>query len=155
MLAATKHFPEIECGSAPLLISEEIHTPSLPEVDLFSFLQDPTSPAAQAACKQVCVLLIVPLIRFSYKVAEAFRIYGALLVKDPRVTEKENEEFLDLMEAYFGQEVDILLQDARPAYAFQVGVTPSFQEVPRCSFDESCLTKIAAVTSKFLSVSNA
>ena len=35
------------------------------------------------------------------KVAECFHRYGILLVKDPRVDMGDNEEYIDLMEAYF------------------------------------------------------
>ena len=34
--------------------------------------------------------------------------YGALVVKDSRVSETDNETFLDLMEDYFAQPVEIL-----------------------------------------------
>ena len=34
-------------------------------------------------------------------VADALHKYGCLVIKDPRVDQKENNEFLDLMEKYF------------------------------------------------------
>lgn len=35
-------------------------------------------------------------------------MYGALVVKDSRVSESDNESFLNLMEDYFAQPQDIL-----------------------------------------------
>jgi len=35
------------------------------------------------------------------KVAESLHKFGILIWKDPRVVEKDNDEYLDLMEQYF------------------------------------------------------
>jgi hypothetical protein len=35
------------------------------------------------------------------QVAESFHKYGCLIIKDPRVNQKENSQFLDMMEKYF------------------------------------------------------
>lgn len=40
--------------------------------------------------------------------ADALITYGALVVKDSRVSESDNETFLDLMEDYFAQPNDLL-----------------------------------------------
>lgn len=102
-----------------------ISTPkSVPTVDLAPFLANPQSPEAVEACLQV---------------AAAFHEYGAIIIRDPRVTEEDNETFLNQMEAYFGQPHDAKMEDARPEYAYQVGVTPELTETPRCSFDPDCL----------------
>ena len=58
------------------------------------------------------------------KVAEALHKYGLCVVRDPRVDENHNSQFLDMMERYF--EISDGIRDARPEYAFQVGVTPEF-----------------------------
>jgi len=63
------------------------------------------------------------------KVAEAFHKYGVCIVKDPRVQEKHNNTFLDMMERYF--EGSDGKRDARPEHHYQVGVTPSYVEKPR------------------------
>lgn len=55
--------------------------------------------------------------------AEALIRYGALIVKDSRVSEDANSRFLDVMEDYFAQDEEALRADARPEYHFQVGVT--------------------------------
>lgn len=55
--------------------------------------------------------------------AEALIRYGALIVKDSRVSEDANSRFLDVMEDYFDQDEEALKADARPEYHFQVGVT--------------------------------
>jgi hypothetical protein len=58
------------------------------------------------------------------KVAQALHKYGVCVVRDPRVKESDNNRFLDMMERYF--EISDGIRDARPEYAFQVGVTPEF-----------------------------
>lgn len=62
-------------------------------------------------------------------VAEALHKYGCLIIKDPRVNQKENAEFLDMMEKYFAKRSVDLYQgrqvaDIYPNYDFQVGATP-------------------------------
>ncbi|CAG8515581.1 5823_t:CDS:1 [Acaulospora morrowiae] len=98
-------------------------TDALPIVDLELYLNDKYSPLAIKECK---------------KAANALVDYGALLVKDPRVTEKDNSRFLDLMEDYFAQPFEVKLKDARPEFSYQVGVTPGFKEEPRCYRDPNC-----------------
>jgi isopenicillin N synthase-like dioxygenase len=51
------------------------------------------------------------------------------VVRDPRVDEKDNNIFVDMMERYF--EGSDGKRDARPEFSFQVGVTPEFTERPR------------------------
>lgn len=65
------------------------------------------------------------------KVIQCLSTYGILIVRDPRVTEKENEAFLDMMESYFEQDVEVKLNDTRPKYHYQVGVTPEKTELPK------------------------
>ena len=60
-----------------------------------------------------------------------FHKYGILIVKDPRVSEEDNDSFLDMLEEYYQQDENIILKDARPEYSYQAGVTPSFVELPR------------------------
>ncbi|RHY29764.1 hypothetical protein DYB32_005917 [Aphanomyces invadans] len=63
------------------------------------------------------------------KVAECLHKFGVLVVRDPRATEADNNRFLDLMERYF--ERTDFVEDARPEYSYQVGVTPEQQEKAR------------------------
>lgn len=63
------------------------------------------------------------------KAALALHKYGVLVCKDPRVVEADNDRFVDMMERYF--EGSDGVRDARPEFAYQVGVTPSFVERPR------------------------
>ncbi|ORZ41368.1 hypothetical protein BCR44DRAFT_1422665 [Catenaria anguillulae PL171] len=93
---------------------------ALPVVDLGTYIADPTSPAAKAECA---------------KAAEALKTYGALLVRDPRVPESANHEFLDMLEAYFEQPHDVKLQDVKPELSYQIGATPEFTEEPMCFRD--------------------
>lgn len=72
------------------------------------------------------------------KVVESLRNTGCLIVRDPLVTEEDNNRFLDLMESYFEQENSIKLEDARPELGYQVGVTPEGKEVAKCAKSKHC-----------------
>jgi len=92
-------------------------TLSGPEVvDISSFLKDPNSPAAIDACK---------------KMAKTLEETSCLIIKDPRVTEDDNNKFLDLMESYWLQPRDVKMQDVHPELHYQVGATPENTEIPR------------------------
>lgn len=99
----------------------------LPIVDLDIFRINPESPEAQAECT---------------KAAEALIAYGALIVRDSRVTEQHNEKFLSLLEDYFAQPTEVLQQDERAEFGYQVGVTLENTEKPKCAVDEPCLRVI-------------
>ncbi|KAJ3111438.1 hypothetical protein HDU96_005698 [Phlyctochytrium bullatum] len=101
---------------------------NLPVVDITPFLKDPTSAEAIAECK---------------KAAETLEKYSALCIKDPRVSEDKNSEFLDLMEDYFAQPLEDKLVDTRPELGYQVGATPELTEVPRCGRDDDCLERVS------------
>ncbi|KAJ3315036.1 hypothetical protein HDV04_004836 [Boothiomyces sp. JEL0838] len=99
----------------------------LPVIDLQPYINVPNSEAAQKECK---------------KLAEAITTYSAFAIRDPRVTEQENSDFLDLMEDYFNQSHEQKLKDARPELHYQVGSTPECTELPRCGRDESCIDRV-------------
>ncbi|CAG8646992.1 4718_t:CDS:1 [Acaulospora colombiana] len=103
-------------------------TDILPIIDLGLYLRGKNDPLAVEECK---------------KAANALVDYGALLLKDPRVTEEDNSQFLNLMEDYFAQPYEKKLKDARPDLSYQVGVTPGFTEEPICNRDPKCLDMIA------------
>ena len=63
--------------------------------------------------------------------AASLRSLGLLLVRDSRASAADNDSFLDMMEAYFSQPAAAVAADERPALSFQVGSTPSHQELPR------------------------
>lgn len=65
---------------------------SVPQVDLTSFVKDGNTEN----CK---------------KVAESFHKFGALAIKDPRVSFEKNEVFLDLMENYFEDRAEKLARN--------------------------------------------
>ena len=95
----------------------------LPTIELRYFLDNSDSQESKDQCKLL---------------ADALHRYGAIIIRDPRVTESHNDTFLSQMEQYFSQPHKIKMQDARPEYAYQVGVTPENIETPRCTFDPSC-----------------
>ena len=57
--------------------------------------------------------------------------YGAVLIRDPRVSAADSASFVDMMEQYFAQSREEKLLDVRPQYAHQVGATPDHTERPR------------------------
>lgn len=69
--------------------------------------------------------------------AESLRSAGAVVVRDPRCTEVDNNTFLDMMERYFGQQRDEKMKQARPDLHYQVGVTPNDVEKPVALMDPS------------------
>ena len=75
----------------------------------------------------------------SLQAADALITYGALLLKDQRVSENDNANFLDLQEDYFAQPISDLKKDERPEFSYQVGVTLENTEKPKCAVDEPCL----------------
>lgn len=80
-----------------------------------------------------------------HQTAEALIRFGALIVKDSRVSEDANNAFLDVMEDYFDQPTADLSKDARPQYHFQVGVTLENTEKPKCHSSDSCQAVIASL----------
>ncbi|THH06724.1 hypothetical protein EW145_g3885 [Phellinidium pouzarii] len=104
---------------------------SLPIIDIDIFLSEQReSQAAVAECKKA-------------RVADALITYGALLVRDSRVSEDDNNNFLDLIEDYFAQPEETLRKDERPELSYQVGVTLENTEKPKCAVDDPCLQVIA------------
>ncbi|KAM6498551.1 hypothetical protein JOM56_006499 [Amanita muscaria] len=97
----------------------------LPIIDLGCYLSsDPKSEQVLQQCK---------------KAADALITYGALLLRDSRVSEEDNSTFLDLLEDYFNQPEADLKKDERPELSYQVGVTLENTEKPKCAVHEPCL----------------
>lgn len=100
----------------------------LPVIDLDVYLNNPVdSPEVKAECEKAATALIT---------------YGALVLHDSRVAEKDNETFLDLLEDYFAQPEEDLRKDERPELSWQIGVTLENTEKPKCAVDEPCLNVI-------------
>ncbi|KAF3762017.1 Clavaminate synthase-like protein [Cryphonectria parasitica EP155] len=101
----------------------------LPIINLDLFLDQPhDSPAVVAECDRA---------------ADALITYGALLLHDSRVSEQDNNDFLDLLEDYFAQPEEALKKDERPELGYQIGATLENTEKPKCAVDEPCLDIIA------------
>ena len=62
---------------------------------------------------------------------------------DSRVSEEDNNVFLDLVENYFAQPLQELRKDEHPEILYQVGVTLENTEKPKCAVDQPCLDIIA------------
>ncbi|KAI2470779.1 Clavaminate synthase-like protein [Annulohypoxylon bovei var. microspora] len=110
------------------LVAAEEPSMDLPVIDLDVYLNNPvSSPAVQEE---------------SARAARALITYGALVLHDSRVSESDNEAFLDLLEDYFAQPAEALTRDERPELGYQVGVTLENTEKPKCAVDEPCLRVI-------------
>nr|CCA15040.1 conserved hypothetical protein [Albugo laibachii Nc14] len=68
-------------------------------------------------------------VRMCALAADTLHRYGALCIKDNRVSTSDNDRFLDMIEHYY--ETSDFEQDARPNLHYQVGVTPEYIERPR------------------------
>jgi len=69
-------------------------------------------------------------------IEESFRKYGCVILRDPRVNEKHNDEFLDLMERYFesrGKQFynNQKIEEIKPEFNYQVGATGEYTERAR------------------------
>lgn len=100
----------------------------LPIIDLDIYR---SAPPSSAAAQEECA-----------RAARALITYGALVLHDSRVSESDNEAFLDLLEDYFAQPAATLKKDERPELGYQVGVTLENTEKPKCAVDEPCLDVI-------------
>jgi hypothetical protein len=70
------------------------------------------------------------------KVAYSFHKFGICKFKDPRVNEKANNDYIDMVEKYFDYiskkyYAGEVLEDVRPELCYQTGVTPEGQEKAR------------------------
>ncbi len=86
---------------------------TIPLVDISAHLDG--APSAEAAAA----------------LTKALEDYGAVLIRDPRVSAADSAAFVDMMERYFAQPRAEKLRDARPQHAHQVGATPDHTERPR------------------------
>lgn len=70
------------------------------------------------------------------KVAESLQKFGIVIINDPRIEEKDNDEYIEMMEKYFETRGDAFyqkedLKEAHPEIHYQVGVTPEYVEKAR------------------------
>jgi isopenicillin N synthase-like dioxygenase len=99
--------------------STDVSGPAI--VDVGNYLKDSKSEAAVADCK---------------KLAETLRLTSCLIIKDPRVTEEDNNRFLTMMERYYELPHEVKMRDVHPELSYQLGATPEFTEVPRDHVDK-------------------
>jgi len=64
-------------------------------------------------------------------IRESLEKFGAVLVKDGRVSEARNSEFVEMLQKYFSQSREVKLRDVRKELNYQRGVTPDFIERAR------------------------
>ena len=70
------------------------------------------------------------------KAVESFEKYGVMIIKDPRVDQKKNSDFIDQMEKYYEQAGQKfyngeLLTDAKPESGYNIGLVPEGMETAR------------------------
>jgi hypothetical protein len=85
-------------------------------IDVSEFLKDKTSTASLESCKRL---------------AQTLKETSCLIIRDPRVSEEDNNTFLTMMEQYYEQELNEKMKDVHPELHYQLGATPEFVEVPR------------------------
>ncbi|OAY40079.1 uncharacterized protein LOC110625273 [Manihot esculenta] len=83
------------------------------------------------------------------EVSRILRETGALVVKDPRCSADDNDQFIDMMEKYFERPPEFKRLQERPHLHYQVGVTPEGVEVPRSLVDEEMQEALKAMPKEF------
>lgn len=63
---------------------------------------------------------------------------STLVIRDPRVSEEDNNTFLNTLESYFEQNLEAKMDDVYPDLHYQIGATPEGVEHPKCVVDDSC-----------------
>ena len=97
----------------------------LPIVDLDVFLSAQSDQlAVLQECQKVRLVFWPTTVQFLPlpQAADALITYGALLLHDSRVSEEDNDVFLDLIEDYFAQPEAELRKDERPELGYQVSI---------------------------------
>jgi isopenicillin N synthase-like dioxygenase len=95
-------------------------------VDISSFLTNKNDVASKEACKQLARIL---------------KETSCVIIKDPRVSEDDNNKFLDMMERYYDQPEEKKMKDVHPEIYYQLGATPEFVEIPRDHSQTICKLK--------------
>jgi hypothetical protein len=111
-----------------ITLKELTHRPSMDEIpiiDVQAFL-DKTPGLYEEEC---------------LKVAECLHKFGILVFRDPRANEEENNQYINLMEEYFNRTSKayyegLKLDDAKPEYFYQTGVTPEKVERARNHYEK-------------------
>lgn len=96
----------------------------LPVIDLAPYLQLLNAEDAQVSSSSGCSD-IDALNSLCSRIANCLKEAGALVVRDPRCSSKDNDRFLDMMETYFGKSDEFKRQQARPDLHYQVIVLPA------------------------------
>lgn len=106
--------------------------PVLPVFNLSPFLNNTTASSTTTTTN-------ISINELCTRLAQCLTESGALVVRDDRLKDSDNDEFLDLMEEYF--ESDDKYNDIRPHFHYQVGATPENTERPRILRDSSIAQK--------------
>ncbi|KAL4456283.1 hypothetical protein ABPG74_014244 [Tetrahymena malaccensis] len=81
------------------------------------------------------------------EVAQALHTYGCVIIRDPRVNQQDNDNFLDMFEKYFVSRGEMLYKgekvpEALPEWGYQSGATPPYKE--RARLHESVVKQFTA-----------
>ncbi|CAI5492276.1 unnamed protein product [Closterium sp. Naga37s-1] len=120
---------------------------SLQPFDLTEFLQlkEAVRPeqAENAVGQTAAAALPASVAETCRAMAECLRATSALIVRDPRCAQADNDRFLDMMESYFAQPKTTKLAHSRPELHYQVGVTPEGVEMPQSALDDAVKARMA------------
>eukprot|EP00172_Hildenbrandia_rubra_P002508 Plantae.Rhodophyta-Hildenbrandia_rubra.ctg3386.p1 GENE.Plantae.Rhodophyta-Hildenbrandia_rubra.ctg3386~~Plantae.Rhodophyta-Hildenbrandia_rubra.ctg3386.p1 ORF type:complete len:400 (-),score=83.74 Plantae.Rhodophyta-Hildenbrandia_rubra.ctg3386:271-1470(-) len=94
---------------------------ALPVVDLSPYVKQKDYSFDEASCTTL---------------TNALRDYGAILVRDPRVSPNDADKFINQMEQYFAQPDEEKLKDVRADKGYQIGATPAGIERARDNTEE-------------------
>ena len=62
----------------------------------------------------------IALQQAAYDIRDSLRETSCVLVRDPRVSQSDNDAFLDHMETYFNRDTEEKMADVRPELSYQV-----------------------------------
>jgi hypothetical protein len=96
----------------------------LPVIDLAPYLQLHNAEDAAVSSSSGCSDMDA-INSLCSRVANCLKEAGALVVRDPRCSSKDNDRFLDMMETYFGKSDEFKRQQARPDLHYQVIALPA------------------------------
>lgn len=79
------------------------------------------------------------------RAADGIRATGVLYLKDPRVSESHNNNFIEMLESFYDADDSIKGPCIRPDLSYQLGLTPSGVEEPLCKSDPQCHEMISSL----------
>lgn len=143
--------PDPALAKAEEEMRRPVEVTDLPVIDLRCFMDDKDSEAAAAECRKLadalhtfgCFSVRDPVrdrlsraartaVSASLFFCAAAHARGPAPAPPPqRVSEEDNNRFLDTVERYFEQPAELKMREVHPEVHYQIGATPAFTERPR------------------------